>query len=81
VRLLLEEGASSATVYLGVDDVRARIERIRGMAEIVSEPHLIFHHADDSLGPAGMDEWQAFFRDSEGNVVGIVSWAHPDPGT
>ncbi|MDX6521337.1 MAG: hypothetical protein QOF08_1942, partial [Gaiellales bacterium] len=25
------------------------------------------------LGPAGHDEWQAFIKDSEGNLVGLVS--------
>ena len=24
-------------------------------------------------GPAGTDEWMAFVRDSEGNLVGLVS--------
>ena len=38
----------------------------------MSEPHVIFSHADDTLGPAGTDEWQASVRDSEGNLVGLV---------
>ena len=77
VRLLLERGASPATLYLGVDDVRATLERAREFAEVVSEPHVIFRHADDALGPAGADEWQAFIRDSEDNLVGLVSWQAP----
>jgi len=73
VRLLLEQGAQSATLYLGVDDIDATIERLRanGVA-IESEPHVIFSHEDDTLGPADTDEWQAFFKDSEGNLVGLV---------
>lgn len=74
VRLLLERGLPSATIYLGVDDVAAALERVRDEAEIVSEPRLIFHHEDDRLGPAGWDEWHAFIRDSEGNLVGLVGW-------
>jgi len=27
---------------------------------------------DDTLGPAGTDEWMAFVVDSEGNLVGLV---------
>jgi methylmalonyl-CoA/ethylmalonyl-CoA epimerase len=73
VRLLLERPAASAMLYLGVDDVRATLDRVRGFAEVVSEPHVIFRHADDALGPAGTDEWHAFIRDSEGNLVGLVS--------
>ncbi len=74
VRLLLERGAPSALLYLAVDDVRASIERIRGISEVISEPHVIFGHVDDTLGPAGTDEWQGFIRDSEENLVGLVSW-------
>jgi methylmalonyl-CoA/ethylmalonyl-CoA epimerase len=74
VRLMLERGARSATLYLRVPDVREAIERLRGAGTVVdTEPHVIFTHQDDSLGPAGTDEWQAFVRDSEGNLVGLVS--------
>lgn len=74
VRLLLERGAPSAMLYLSVEDVRARIESLRADGvTVVEEPHVIFSHADDSLGPAGTDEWMAFIRDSEGNLVGLVS--------
>lgn len=73
-RLLLERAAPSALVYLQVDDVAATVERLRGLqVEIVDLPHIIFSHTDDSLGPAGTDEWMAFIRDSEGNTVGLVS--------
>ncbi|HUG50809.1 MAG TPA: VOC family protein [Terrimesophilobacter sp.] len=74
-RLLLEQAAASALVYLEVDDVHATLDRLRASGvEVVSEPQLIFSHADDSLGPAGNDEWMAFIRDSEGNTVGLVSY-------
>ena len=78
IRLMLERGASTAMLYLAVDDVRTRVEQVRGFAEVVNEPHVIFRHTDDSLGPAGTDEWQAFVRDSEGNLVGLVSCSEPD---
>ena len=73
-RLLLEQAAPSALVYLQVDDVRTRIEELRADGvEIAGEPQVIFSHTDDTLGPAGTDEWMAFIRDSEGNTVGLVS--------
>jgi len=73
VRLLLDVNAPSALVYLRVDDVAATVERLRGQGVVVeSEPHVIFRHEDDTLGPAGTDEWHAFVRDSEGNLVGLV---------
>ena len=70
VRLMLSPGSSPATIYLRVDDVDATVERLRGYVE--SEPHVIFGHDDDTLGPAGTEEWQAFVRDTEGNLVGLV---------
>lgn len=73
-RLLLEKPAASALVYLQVDDARGTIERMRTLGvEIIDEPHVIFTHTDDTLGPAGNDEWLAFIRDSEGNTVGLIS--------
>ena len=73
VRLLLERGAPSALVYVGVDDLEATLERLRadGVA-VVTEPHVIFTHEDATLGPAGTDEHMAFVTDSEGNTVGLV---------
>ena len=79
VRLLLEQVATSVLIYLKVDDVRATVESLRtDGVEIVAEPHVIFRHTDDSLGPAGMDEWMAFLKDSEGNTVGLISHHKPE---
>ncbi|MFB9238449.1 VOC family protein [Plantactinospora siamensis] len=76
-RLLLDRAAPSALLYLRVPDVRTRIEELRAAGITVdSAPHMIFRHEDDSLGPAGHQEWQAFIRDSENNLVGLVS-QHP----
>jgi len=76
-RLLLERGAPSSLLYLRVPDVRTRLQELRADGVVVeAEPHVIFRHTDDSLGPAGAEEWMAFVRDSEGNLVGLVSH-HP----
>jgi methylmalonyl-CoA/ethylmalonyl-CoA epimerase len=73
VRLMLEGGTTSAVVYLPVEDIDATLDRLRGQGvHVEGEPHVIFSHEDDKLGPAGTDEWQAFVRDSEGNLVGLV---------
>ncbi len=73
VRLLLNVEAPSALHYLSVAGIEETVARLRtaGVA-IEREPHLIFGHDDGTLGPAGTDEWQAFLRDSEGNLVGLV---------
>jgi methylmalonyl-CoA/ethylmalonyl-CoA epimerase len=73
-RLLLEAGAPSALLYLHVSDVHSLVEQLRAEGVLVeSEPQVVFSHTDDALGPAGTDEWMAFIRDSEGNLVGLVS--------
>lgn len=72
-RLLLDRVAPSALHYYAVEDIDATVSRLRESGvEIESEPHVIFSHEDDTLGPAGTDEWMAFVRDSEGNTVGLV---------
>jgi methylmalonyl-CoA/ethylmalonyl-CoA epimerase len=77
-RLLLEEGAPAATIYLEVPSVRARIAQLRAAGVPVdTEPHVIFTHDDHTLGPAGADEWMAFVRDPDGNLVGLVSHEPP----
>ena len=74
VRLLLDRAAPSAVVYLAVPDVGEIVERLRSEGVTIrAEPHVIFSHHDDALGPAGTDEWMAFITDSEGNAVGLVS--------
>jgi methylmalonyl-CoA/ethylmalonyl-CoA epimerase len=78
VRLLLDRAAPTALLYLQVPDLRQSVDRLRANGTTVeTEPHVIFSHDDDSLGPAGTDEWQAFVRDSEGNLVGLVSHLAP----
>ncbi len=71
-RLLLERGAPASLVYLAVPQIDEAVEALRakGVA-IESEPHCI--HVDDAgtFGEAGVSEWMAFFRDSEGNLVGL----------
>jgi methylmalonyl-CoA/ethylmalonyl-CoA epimerase len=73
VRLLLDRNAPSSLVYLLIDDFHGTVARLRaeGVA-FEGEPHVIFRHADDTLGPAGHDEWHAFLRDPEGNLVALV---------
>jgi hypothetical protein len=44
---------------------------------VLSPPQVIFTHGDDTLGPAGHQEWQAFIKDSEGNTVGLIAFQRP----
>jgi methylmalonyl-CoA/ethylmalonyl-CoA epimerase len=59
--------------------VHATIKSLRAdKVDIVTEPYVIFRHSDDSLGPAGTDEWLSFVRDSEGNLLGLLSHKKPE---
>ena len=74
VRLLLDRAAPSALVYLGVDDAREETESLRAAGVAIdTEPHVIFTDEDGTFGAAGEQEWMAFVRDSEGNLVGLRS--------
>jgi catechol 2,3-dioxygenase-like lactoylglutathione lyase family enzyme len=77
VRLLLDRNAPASLMYLHVDNVHDALERLDGLVDVVSHPHVIFSHQDDTLGPSGHDEWQAFITDSEGNTVGLVAFQRP----
>jgi len=81
VRLLLDKAAPSALIYLRVDDVRATAEHLRAAGlPMHTEPHLINTDTDGIFGEAGFEEWMAFVRDSEGNLVGLASRHAPaDP--
>ena len=79
IRLLLDRVAPSALLYLLVADVRTAVSELRDKGTAVdTEPHVIFRHDDGTLGPAGTEEWMAFVRDSEDNLVGLVSRHAPD---
>lgn len=73
VRLLLERGASSATIYLSVTDIESETTSLRDKGvEIVGDPHLIHIDETGDFGAPGTEEWMAFIRDSEGNLLGLV---------
>ncbi|HUR48253.1 MAG TPA: VOC family protein [Acidimicrobiales bacterium] len=73
-RLLLEKGAPASLLYLRVPDAAAEVERLRAAGvTIESEPHVIFTDDAGQFGPKGVAETMAFFRDSEGNLVGLAS--------
>jgi methylmalonyl-CoA/ethylmalonyl-CoA epimerase len=72
-RLLLERAAPSSLLYVEVPDIDAAVEALRAKSvEIASEPHMIFADSDGTFGEAGTEEWMAFFKDTEGNLVGLV---------
>jgi methylmalonyl-CoA/ethylmalonyl-CoA epimerase len=73
-RLLLEEAAPPAMIYLEVADLPGRVAELRAAGvDVVAEPHDIFTDTDGVFGGDWLVETQAFIRDSEGNLVGLVA--------
>jgi len=72
-RLLLEQGAPAALLYLHVPDVDAAHEQlVAAGVEFESPPHTIFTDEAGQFGPAGEEERMASFRDPAGNLVAIA---------
>ena len=73
-RLLLDGAVPSALIYLRVDNARAVTDKLRASGVVIeTEPHLIHTDTDGLFGPPGWQEWMAFIRDTEGNLVGLAS--------
>ena len=76
-RLLLDGNISnpdqSGFVYLFLGDVREVVALLRSRGvEIVTEPHVVFNDSSGTFDHPG-NEWLAFFKDSEGNLIGLMS--------
>ncbi len=78
VRLLLEPAAPPALLYVAVDDLHARhaalVER-----EVAFEapPHVLHRDVAGTFGPPGEEEWAAFLRDPDGNLVALTERRSP----
>jgi methylmalonyl-CoA/ethylmalonyl-CoA epimerase len=77
-RLLLEKNARHATLYFRVGDIRKAVEELRSRGvRFDAEPTLIHRDDDGMFGPAGAEEWMAFFRDPDGNVLALAAQQQP----
>lgn len=77
LRLLLDSAGGAAqpgsgVLYFAVADIAGAHAALaaRGVA-FDSEPHLIHRDADATFGPPA-EEWMAFFRDPDGNVLALA---------
>ena len=75
VRLMLDAipGAfehEGSPLYFSVDDLDASVAALREAGVAIEEaPTLINKDEVGNFGPAGAEEWMAFFRDPDGNVL------------
>ncbi len=69
VRLLIEKGATKATIYFWVEDIDSAYRELldRGIT-FDHEPQLIFPDQDGTFGPRGEEEWMAFCKVSFLNI-------------
>lgn len=77
-RLLLEHAPdakpSGVVLYFEVPDIDAAYAHFQTKGvEFVTPPHLIFRDAAGTFGPAGGEEWMAFFKDPDGNNLALAS--------
>lgn len=74
VRLLLEKGATPATLYIWVDDIEAAFRELEEKGiEFKGSPHLIFRDEAGTFGAKNEGEWMAFFEDPAGNTLAIAT--------
>jgi methylmalonyl-CoA/ethylmalonyl-CoA epimerase len=74
VRLLLEENAPRSVLYFWVDDIEAGAQELeRKGVTLDSPPHRIFADEAGTFGPAGEEEWMAFFKDPGGNTLALAT--------
>lgn len=71
---MLEASAPSATLYFAVDDVDASFHELRRRGvDFEQEPQLVHRDDEGPSGQRGKEEWMAFFRDPDGNLLAITS--------
>ena len=83
VRLMLDAIAGAfehegSPLYFRVDDLDGAVAALREAGvEIEEEPTLVHRDEAGDFGPAGAEEWMAFFRDPDGNVLAFAEWRVP----
>jgi len=77
-RLFLEQArdgspGEQSVLYFRVADIDVAYDELKERAiEFVDAPHMIFRHED------GTEEWMAFFKDCDGQLLAIMSQARAE---
>ena len=77
VRLSLLQDAtaepSSSVIYFRVADIDAAVAVLKQKdVNLEQEPELVFKDTKGQFGKAGEEEWMAFFRDPDGNLLALA---------
>ena len=74
VRVMLGASAPSATLYFAVEDIETSYVALASQGIVFeSEPQLVHRDDEGLFGPPGEEEWMAFFRDPDGNLLAIAA--------
>lgn len=77
-RLMLEATAPPATLYFRVAELDAFYRHLRDQGvHLEQEPQLVHCDEDGVFGGMGEEEWMAFCRDPDGNLIGLASRRRP----
>jgi len=69
-----ESEAGSSVIYLKVANIDAATESLKAKGiKFEQDPELVFRDEAGQFGEAGEEEWMAFFRDPDGNLLALVS--------
>ena len=63
-----------SVIYFRVADIDAAMEALKKRSvTIEQDPELVFRDEQGQFGEAGEEEWMAFFRDPDGNLLALAS--------
>ncbi len=66
------QGNGNSVLYFSVADIQGSVATLKSKGvNFEGEPHKIFTHPD------GTEEWMAFFKDPESNMIGLMSQVKP----
>ncbi len=71
-RMLLEAAATPTTLYLEVADIEGEYRRLMDQGVHFEHGPQLIHRHDGTFAAKGLEEWMAFFRDSEHNLMAIA---------
>lgn len=77
VRLSVQQNSemepSNSVIYFRVTDIDSAVEILKDKSvKLEQEPELVFADEQGQFGPAGEEEWMAFFRDPDGNLLALA---------
>lgn len=77
VRLSVQQNSemepSNSVIYFGVSDIDSAVEVLKHKSvSLEREPEMVFRDEQGQFGQAGEEEWMAFFRDPDGNLLALA---------